>query len=269
MRRVVVTGMGVVSCLGNDLDTVSGSLRDSRAGIRFVPEYQELGLRSQVAGVPEIDLAAAIDRKLKRFMGDAAAYAYVAARDAIAAAGLRPEAIIGDLDSLEDPQAWRGRTRMLQIAEQETTDFEKALYSTRAPVTVAVGMTGRRLDHTLAALDAVARYAARRCTVLVDEHDLALVLTDAFSFTVAPGERVSVHPLAPVTFRRSEGLEYPLDTVKLAPGIRTGTSNAATEGPFTLVPEAGVQAPFLLILDRRHLLPLLAMLKTEATRRRG
>ena len=88
MRRVVVTGMGVVSCLGNDLETVSGSLRDSRAGIRFVPEYQELGLRSQVAGVPEIDLAAAIDRKLKRFMGDAAAYAYVAARDAIAAAGL-------------------------------------------------------------------------------------------------------------------------------------------------------------------------------------
>ena len=88
MRRVVVTGMGVVSCLGNDLETVSGSLRDSRAGIRFVPEYQELGLRSQVAGVPDIDLAAAIDRKLKRFMGDAAAYAYVAARDAIAAAGL-------------------------------------------------------------------------------------------------------------------------------------------------------------------------------------
>ena len=88
MRRVVVTGMGVVSCLGNDLETVSGSLRDSRAGIRFVPEYEELGLRSQVAGVPEIDLAAAIDRKLKRFMGDAAAYAYVAARDAIAAAGL-------------------------------------------------------------------------------------------------------------------------------------------------------------------------------------
>ncbi|MGO1541752.1 MAG: beta-ketoacyl synthase N-terminal-like domain-containing protein [Luteimonas sp.] len=88
MRRVVVTGMGVVSCLGNDLDTVSESLRESRAGIRFVPEYEELGLRSRVAGVPQIDLAAAIDRKLKRFMGDAAAYAYVAARDAISAAGL-------------------------------------------------------------------------------------------------------------------------------------------------------------------------------------
>ncbi|MEN1943664.1 beta-ketoacyl-ACP synthase I [Luteimonas sp. MJ293] len=93
MRRVVVTGMGVVSCLGNDLDTVSKSLRDSRPGISFVPEYEALGLRSRVAGVPQIDLTAEIDRKLKRFMGDAAAYAYVAARDAIAAAGLTDEQV--------------------------------------------------------------------------------------------------------------------------------------------------------------------------------
>jgi len=90
-RRVVVTGMGIVSCLGNDAATVTKSLRDLRAGIRFIPEYAELGLRSQVAGVPEIDLDAAIDRKLKRFMGDAAAYAYVAMRDAIADAGLSEE----------------------------------------------------------------------------------------------------------------------------------------------------------------------------------
>ncbi|WP_140908680.1 beta-ketoacyl-ACP synthase I [Cognatiluteimonas lumbrici] len=87
-RRVVVTGMGIVSPLGNDFDTVSDALRQSRPGIRFVPEYAELGLRSQVAGVPDIDLDAAIDRKLRRFMGDAAAYAYVSMRDAIADAGL-------------------------------------------------------------------------------------------------------------------------------------------------------------------------------------
>ena len=92
-RRVVVTGMGVVSCLGNDLATVGAALRDSQSGIRFIPEYAELGLRSQVAGVPEIDLAALIDRKIKRFMGDAAAYAYVAARDAIAMAGLSDEQV--------------------------------------------------------------------------------------------------------------------------------------------------------------------------------
>ena len=92
-RRVVVTGMGVVSCLGNDLATVGAALRDSQSGIRFIPEYAELGLRSQVAGVPEIDLVALIDRKIKRFMGDAAAYAYVAARDAIAMAGLSDEQV--------------------------------------------------------------------------------------------------------------------------------------------------------------------------------
>ena len=92
-RRVVVTGMGIVSCLGNDFASVTDSLRQTRPGIRFVPEYAELGLRSQVAGVPDIDLDAAIDRKLKRFMGDAAAYAYVSMRDAIADAGLADEVV--------------------------------------------------------------------------------------------------------------------------------------------------------------------------------
>ncbi len=92
-RRVVVTGMGIVSCLGDDLDTVAASLRAGRGGIRFVPGYAELGLRSQVAGVPDIDLDAAIDRKQKRFMGDAAAYATVSMRDAMADAGLDAAAI--------------------------------------------------------------------------------------------------------------------------------------------------------------------------------
>ncbi|MGP1666763.1 MAG: beta-ketoacyl synthase N-terminal-like domain-containing protein, partial [Rhodanobacter sp.] len=93
MRRVVVTGIGIVSCLGNLPSTVSRALREGHSGIRAVPEYAELGLRSQVAGVPRIDLVAAIDRKLKRFMGDAAAYAYVAMRAAIADAGLAVEQI--------------------------------------------------------------------------------------------------------------------------------------------------------------------------------
>ena len=87
-RRIAITGMGIASCLGNDLDTVSASLRDSRAGIRVLPDHAEQGLRSQVGGAVELDLDAAIDRKLKRFMSDAAAYSYVSMRDAIADAGL-------------------------------------------------------------------------------------------------------------------------------------------------------------------------------------
>ncbi len=93
MRRVVVTGMGIVSCLGNDLDSVSVSLREGRSGITFRPESAEAGLRSQMAGVPQIDLDAEIDRKQKRFMGDAAGFACVAMRDAIADAGLTPESV--------------------------------------------------------------------------------------------------------------------------------------------------------------------------------
>ncbi|MBD7988221.1 beta-ketoacyl-ACP synthase I [Luteimonas sp. Sa2BVA3] len=93
MRRVVVTGMGIVSCLGNKLDEVSRALREGRSGITAKPDYAELGLRSQVAGVPVIDLEAEIDRKKKRFMGDAAAYAWVAMRDAIAQAGLSADQV--------------------------------------------------------------------------------------------------------------------------------------------------------------------------------
>ncbi len=97
MRRVVVTGMGITSCLGNDLDTVSAALREGRSGIVAIPQYTEMGLRSQVAGAVDLDLDALIDRKLKRFMGDASAYAYLAMRDALADAGL-------DADAIADPR---------------------------------------------------------------------------------------------------------------------------------------------------------------------
>lgn len=88
MRRVVITGMGIVSCLGNSKADVASSLQAGRSGIRYVPEYEQLGLRSHIAGVPELDTENLIDRKQKRFMGDAAAYAFLSMRDAIADAGL-------------------------------------------------------------------------------------------------------------------------------------------------------------------------------------
>ena len=88
MKRVVVTGLGIVSCLGNDAQQVLDSLRQGRSGIRFKPEYAELGFRSQVAGVVDIDIESLVDRKQLRFMGDAAAYAYIAMQQAIDDAGL-------------------------------------------------------------------------------------------------------------------------------------------------------------------------------------
>ena len=77
MKRVVITGLGIVSCLGNDAETVTQSLKEGKSGITFNEKYKEMGLRSQVCGRPDIDITEHIDRKVRRFMGDAAAYAYI------------------------------------------------------------------------------------------------------------------------------------------------------------------------------------------------
>ena len=90
MRRVVVTGMGIVSCLGNNKADVTDSLRHGRSGLSFNEDFRDIGLRSQVSGSVDIDLVALIDRKHKRFMGDAASYAYLALQDAIEDAELEP-----------------------------------------------------------------------------------------------------------------------------------------------------------------------------------
>ena len=93
MRRVVITGLGIVSCLGNDKATVSASLRAGKSGIRFNPAYAEMGLRSHVSGSVDLNLEELIDRKVYRFMGDAAAFAYLSMQQAIADAGLSAEEI--------------------------------------------------------------------------------------------------------------------------------------------------------------------------------
>lgn len=88
MRRVVVTGLGIVSSLGNSAQEVSAALREGRSGIVYSEEYAELGLRSRVCGPLRIDPAEHIDRRVLRFMGDAAAFAHIAMAQAIADAGL-------------------------------------------------------------------------------------------------------------------------------------------------------------------------------------
>ena len=93
MRRVVVTGMGIVSSIGNNKEEVLTSLREGKSGIEFCEEYCELGLRSHVHGAINLDLSDALDRKQLRFMGDGAAYNYIAMEEAIDDAGLAAEDI--------------------------------------------------------------------------------------------------------------------------------------------------------------------------------
>jgi len=91
MRRVVVTGIGAVSCIGNNQAEIVDSLRNGRSGIVANESYQEMGLRSQISGTVNIDLADHIDRKVKRFMGDAAAFSYISMQQAIDDAGLEED----------------------------------------------------------------------------------------------------------------------------------------------------------------------------------
>jgi 3-oxoacyl-[acyl-carrier-protein] synthase-1 len=93
MRRAVVTGLGIVSSIGNNRDEVVDSLKNGRSGIVHADVYEELGFRSHVHGPINIDLDEAIDRKIKRFMGDGAAYNYLAMEQAIADSGLEDDQV--------------------------------------------------------------------------------------------------------------------------------------------------------------------------------
>jgi 3-oxoacyl-[acyl-carrier-protein] synthase-1 len=93
MRRAVITGMGIVSCLGNNADEVLTSLKKGQSGIRFNQSYVDIGMRSHISGSVQLDTAELIDRKLYRFMGKASAYAYLSMDEAVKDAGLNLEEI--------------------------------------------------------------------------------------------------------------------------------------------------------------------------------
>ncbi|MDY4712823.1 beta-ketoacyl-ACP synthase I [Actinobacillus minor] len=100
MKRVVITGIGIISSIGNNKEEVLASLKEGKSGIEFVPEFAEVGMRSQVAGTIKLNPAELIDRKVYRFMGDAAAYAYLSMKEAIEDSGLTEEQVSNDRTGL-------------------------------------------------------------------------------------------------------------------------------------------------------------------------
>lgn len=147
-------------------------------------------------------------------------------------AGRVPDAVIGDFDSIPDSILGRiPSDRLHRIAEQDTTDFEKCLSRIAAPLCLAVGFTGRRLDHELAVYSTLVRHPAPPC-IVVGSHDVAFAAPPALSLGVAAGTRVSLFPLGAVR-GRSTGLRWPIDAVPFDPTGRIGTSNEAT-GPVGL-----------------------------------
>ena len=100
MRRVVITGIGVVSCLGNSKTEVLDSLKNGRSGISFNDQFEEMGMRSLVSGSIDLEIGELIDRKVLRFMGDASAYAYIAMQQAIDDAGLEESDVSNPMTGL-------------------------------------------------------------------------------------------------------------------------------------------------------------------------
>lgn len=162
-------------------------------------------------------LAAALARAPRLVAADGGA-------DRALAAGHMPELAIGDFDSLSaEGRAALGPGRLHHIAEQETTDFDKALRSVAAPFVLAVGFTGARLDHTLGVLNVLGRHPDRRCLVLGPE-DVCFLAPADLVLALAPGTRLSLFPLGPVA-GHSTGLRWPIDGIAFGPLGPTGLSN--------------------------------------------
>ncbi|WP_340109147.1 thiamine diphosphokinase [Pikeienuella sp. HZG-20] len=148
-------------------------------------------------------------------------------------AGLTPDAIIGDLDSLEDVAGWRRRlgARLIHVPEQETTDLEKCLLRVEAAFFLCVGFLGGRVDHQLAALHAL--ITDPRPILMIGAEDVIFSAGVSLSLDLEPGDRISIFPMRTVASLSGRGLRWPVDGLRFEAGARVGTSNEAT-GPVTL-----------------------------------
>lgn len=164
-------------------------------------------------------------------------------------AGHVPAAVIGDFDSINAKDMARiPRERLFLIDEQDSTDFDKALRHIAAPLVVAVGFLGARVDHQLATFNALVRLQDRPC-VLLGPHEAIFHVPGRVELDLNPGDVVSLFPMSRVQ-GRSDGLEWPIDGLDFSPDGRVGTSNRAC-GPVQIE----VDGPGLLALVPRAALP--------------
>jgi len=176
--------------------------------------------------------------------------------DRALAAGLVPRAVIGDFDSISPAaRAAIPADRLHPIAEQETTDFDKALRSVAAPFVLALGFSGARIDHGLAVFNALVRHPARRCIVLGGP-DAVFLCPPAITLRLQVGDRLSLFPMGPVS-GQSTGLRWPVDGIGFAPDGVIGTSNMVSDPEVRLSFDA---ARMLVILPRGRLRSALAAL---------
>ena len=179
--------------------------------------------------------------------------------DAALDLGHWPELAIGDFDSIsQSARARLGPDRLAHIAEQDSTDFGKALSRISARYVIAVGFSGRRLDHTLAALNVMTRHPSPPCIMLAAE-DIAFLAPPDLMLRLPTGSRVSLFPMG-ASRGRSEGLRWPIDGIGFTTDGRVGTSNEVT-GPVRLT----IDGNMLVMLPREALETVLAALTAPSS----
>ena len=171
-------------------------------------------------------------------------------------------AIIGDLDSLQNVEFWRGALgeRLLDLAEQETTDFEKCLYSVDATYYLAVGFLGGRFDHSLAASHVLLKRRWQR-VILIAENEILFLIPRRWRIRLPVMSRVSLFPLEAVRAERSAGLRWPLQGLDLEIGGQIGASNESDAESIEVDLEGGgYWSGVIVSLDGVHLGAALASL---------
>lgn len=210
-----------------------------------------------VAGGPVAgrDLAAALARAPVLVAADGGA-------DRALRAGHMPAAVIGDLDSIGPAaRAALPADRLHEVAEQETTDFDKALRHIAAPFVLALGVLGGRMDHALAAMTVLAARASGRPCLALSRQDVVFAAPPRpLRLALRAGDRLSLWPLARIT-GESRGLVWPIEGLAMEPAGRIGTSNRVSAGPVDLAFDA---PGMLVILPRARLDAALGALAAPA-----
>lgn len=174
-------------------------------------------------------------------------------------AGVELAAVIGDFDSIPaDILAQVPRARQHHIAEQDSTDFEKALLRIDAPLILGVGFCGARVDHQLAAFHTLVKFAHQPC-VLLAEDELIFLAPPDMTLPSIRGDTISLFPMATVS-GRSTGLEWPIDGLEFKLGYQSGTSNRA-HGPVRIEMDG---PGMLMIVPRRLIQPVVEHLSWQA-----
>ena len=141
--------------------------------------------------------------------------------------GIIPNKIIGDLDSLDDKVYWQGKTEVVEIEDQNSTDLEKVLDTINAELYLAFGFAGDRFDHTLEILHVLSKYQNKKIIFFVGS-DIIFRLPKTWRVKLPIGTRISLYPLDETKLIKSSGLHWPVDGLSMQQGHLIGTSNKTT-----------------------------------------